>query len=153
MIECKISTFRKIIQWHPAHFKGNLALFSYKIVLKKNNTFLLGSKMKICLIETVLYIEIQLFYEIDFSNLTLKKSVLFSNNCHNFVTNSYSVQRNPNFWTSKGHLDLQFFSPVSRHLREAIKPHLAASLAKTLEGVTGVYHFSLNSFKNRKNLS
>ena len=33
--------------------------------------------MKICLIETVLYIKIQLFYEIDFSNLTLKKSVCF----------------------------------------------------------------------------
>ena len=31
--------------------------------------------MKICLKETVLYVEIQLFFEIDFSNLTLKKSV------------------------------------------------------------------------------
>ena len=62
--------------------------------------------MKICLIETVLYVEIQLFYEIDFSNLTLKKSVVFFDNFHNFVTYSYSVQKNPNFWTSKGHLDL-----------------------------------------------
>ena len=47
--------------------------FQRKFCVKKTNTFLLGSKMKICLIETVLYIEIQLFYEIDFSNLTRKK--------------------------------------------------------------------------------
>ena len=110
--------------------------------------------MKICLIETVLYVEIQLFYEIDFSNLTLKKSVVFfkqfSYFCHIFVLRS-EKPKFLDFKRSPG--SLVFFSPVSRHLREAIKPHLVASQAKTLEGVTGVYHFSLNSSKNRKNLS
>ena len=46
--------------------------------------------MKIGLIVTVLYIEIQLFYEIDFSNLTLKKIFFqqFPYFCHKFVLRS-----------------------------------------------------------------
>ena len=35
-------------------------------IVKKNNTFFLGPKMEICYIETVLHVERQLFYEIDF---------------------------------------------------------------------------------------
>ena len=59
--------------------------------------------MKICHIQTVLYVENQLFYVTDFFYLTSKKSVFFDN-FHNFIRKSTKGQGKKFFfaWDSHG---------------------------------------------------
>ena len=125
-----------------AYFHRILAVFSQKILLKKNNTFFWGPKMKIGHIQTVLYVENQLFYATDFFYLTSKKSVVFfwqfPDFCHNFVQSP----EKPKFLDFKrSSRSLVFFS--DKQTSQGSKKTTFSCLPKEIQGMS---NWSLSFF-------
>ena len=151
MIECKILTFRKIIQWHPAHFKGNSALFSCKIVSKKTTLFFRALKWKS--VSQKLFLLLKRNFSMNQISLILSKKKFFFDNFNNFIRKLTQEQKKSVFSTLWSPLDLWSFSLISQHPREVKKPYLGASRSMSSEGASCKCKFSEKTQKIRFFLS